>query len=511
LNASSGTCVISGAPSANQPSTSYTVTATATDGSKDNATIAIAVIDPQPPDLQNGPSMTYVRTVAITSYSFTNNGYSATSCAASPLLPSGLSLSNTLGTCRISGTPAVTQVNTVHTVTATAADGSVDTANISITVNQAVPPVLADASNQTYKAGRSIQKLSFVNTGAAAISCEISPSLPDGLIINVDTSTCAITGNAVAGSSSTSYTVTATATDGSQDTASVQILVNPPLICPTGYVKVPDYLDTDTNVLEFCVMKYEAKAVNGAATSQAALTPWVSIQRGATATTADSAWKACRDLGTGYDLISNAQWQSIARNVEAAQSSPGVYINWRNNSNTGSNWLNRGKTLGASIVAASTDDNPCFGTSYPNCANRTHGDFAEKRTHELSNGSIIWDLGGNISEWVKDNSAHAYTVDQYVNSVTATEGTACTDANICLLGKPKAIFGPLGDYTAKTSIPYGNLGYGFFNSTAGAIRRSCQTGLGTEHSCGIFRVSLNQPATYIANNLGFRCVYTDGL
>ncbi|MGD8843213.1 MAG: hypothetical protein PVJ83_07040 [Gammaproteobacteria bacterium] len=34
-------------------------------------------------------------------------------------------------------------------------------------------------------------------------------------------------------------------------------------------------------------------------------------------------------------------------------------------------------------------------------------DLTEKRTNMLSNGQLIWDLGGNVNEWVKDDNDSA--------------------------------------------------------------------------------------------------------
>ena len=87
---------------------------------------------------------------------------------------------------------------------------------------------------------------------------------------------------------------------------------------------------------DFCVMKYEAKKDGGVMPrSVAAGFPWVKISPG-------SAIFACAQLGSGYELITNEMWQTIARNIETAQSAPGVYLNWSNASVSGDNALNRG-------------------------------------------------------------------------------------------------------------------------------------------------------------------------
>ena len=78
--------------------------------------------------------------------------------------------------------------------------------------------------------------------------------------------------------------------------------------CPTGFVEVPanSSLGVTSN---FCVMQFDAKNVGGVATSQALTSPWVSINQ-------SDAKSECTSLGAGYDLISNPEQMTIARNAE---------------------------------------------------------------------------------------------------------------------------------------------------------------------------------------------------
>jgi hypothetical protein len=231
VNAS--TCRIVGTPSATQTATVHTVTATAADGSSDTATVSITVAAANPPIIANQSAQNYVTTVAITPLAFTNTGAAATSCGVSPTLPTGLSVEVNASTCRIVGTPSATQTATVHTVTATAADGSTDTATVTVTVAAANPPIIANQSAQNYVTTVAITPLAFTNTGAAATSCGVSPTLPTGLSVEVNASTCRIVGTPSATQTATVHTVTATAADGSTDTATVTVTVaaaNPPII-----------------------------------------------------------------------------------------------------------------------------------------------------------------------------------------------------------------------------------------------------------------------------------------
>jgi hypothetical protein len=130
LTISAMTCTITGSPSSQQGSISYTITATNATGST-TASIQIAV-GPQPPNglLYVGSPFTFYRTQSVGTITPSLTG-SPTSCTASPTLPTGLSINNT--TCAITGTPTAMQASTVHTITASNASGS-NNANVTITV-----------------------------------------------------------------------------------------------------------------------------------------------------------------------------------------------------------------------------------------------------------------------------------------------------------------------------------------------------------------------------------------
>ena len=78
------------------------------------------------------------------------------------------------------------------------------------------------------------------------------------------------------------------------------------LSCPTGFVEVPGDGTFSTN--DFCVMQYEAKE-NGGAVSEPTGQPWVNISL-------SEARTACSNLGSDYHLMTNAEWMSMARNLE---------------------------------------------------------------------------------------------------------------------------------------------------------------------------------------------------
>jgi hypothetical protein len=265
-------------------------------------------------------------------------------------------------------------------------------------------------------------------------------------------------------------------------TTSFTVTVNPAVLnCPTNYVLVPG--NSALGTTDFCVMKYEAKNVNGVATSQASANPWVGIKRGANSTTADGAWKACKSLGPNYDLISNSQWQTIARNIESVAS------NWSNNSSSDANFINRG--VDGAISAASTDNDPCPGGTAANCSDNTHADFDKKRTHSLSNNQIIWDISSNVWEWVQDD-------------VSVSPGTSKNVSQLTLSNEDMLKWGPAGDYISKeANSNFGGLGAASIEAPLGGVLRGGDGG----DQRGIFATYLNVTNNgFNGGNTGFRCV-----
>lgn len=143
-------------------------------------------------------------------------------------------------------------------------------------------------------------------------------------------------------------------------------------ICPVGFVKVPgsDNYGTD----DFCVMRYEAKNVDGSAKTKSSGLPWVSINQ------ANATIKA-NDACTGCQLMTEAQWMTIAENVISVGS------NWSGGS-IGSGHLFRGNISHFKLSADDIGSEP---------------GSVERRYLTLNTGDDIWDLSGNISEWTQGN------------------------------------------------------------------------------------------------------------
>ena len=97
---------------------------------------------------------------------------------------------------------------------------------LTIAITGAVPNISYTSGNLSLPAGSAISSLNPSNTGAAASSWSVSPSLPSGLALN--TSTGVISGTPTTATSSATYIVTATSAGGN-DTFTFTIVVTAPV------------------------------------------------------------------------------------------------------------------------------------------------------------------------------------------------------------------------------------------------------------------------------------------
>ena len=133
---------------------------------------------------------------------------------------------------------------------------------------------------------------------------------------------------------------------------------------------------------DFCIMKYGAKQNGSDANSVPAGSPWVNINQ-------TDARIACSNLGTGYKLITDPEWVTVARITELDSTNwdSGIVYSgsmWRGHSDN-----SPGNALSVSDVNDYYDQT---GNSNPSI---------ERRTLNIS-GNLIWDLGGNVWEWTND-------------------------------------------------------------------------------------------------------------
>jgi hypothetical protein len=211
-------------------------------------------------------------------------------------------------------------------------------------------------------------------------------------------------------------------------------------VCFPGFVMVPG--DPLYHTSDFCVMKYDAKAASisnlavglepklgdpcdgesnghsyGTYKNNAAGCAVIS-QNGKeivstpsgfpiayipeTSSGSDNAKSYCEQMG--WHLITNAEWMTIARNVEK------ISANWCNPDGTGCGAVpgTPGKILAnghnnalpdKALIASNDDSQACFDTATDG-SNTCGGPNSQKRTLTLSNGEVIWDFAGNVWQWV---------------------------------------------------------------------------------------------------------------
>lgn len=154
--------------------------------------------------------------------------------------------------------------------------------------------------------------------------------------------------------------------------------------CSTGDIPVPaSTLPDGTVVPGFCVMKYEAKG-SGSPVSTASGTPRVGLSWTAART-------ACQSVGK--HLIAENEWLALANDVVHVAS------NWTGGSvGAGAVYSGHNDSSPGNALAASTSD----GSGYSGTGNSSGN---QRRTLTLSNGQVIWDLAGNVWEWVDETIA----------------------------------------------------------------------------------------------------------
>ena len=258
---------------------------------------------------------------------------------------------------------------------------------------------------------------------------------------------------------------------------------------PGTWVLVPG--DPNYGTSDFCVMKFEAKcslfdgstcsanASSDAPISMSNNTPWVFINQ-------LDAISKCSSLGDGYRLITNAEWMTIGSNLANVSS------NWEGGI-VGINDLTRGHSDNdpSMMCEAFTDD--AFAYVQGSCAPSSTGAFNQRRTHTLSNGSVIWDLSGNAWEWTSYYNNDDKPIGENWDFVRTVTGSATM---------------PLTDLIPQAAIDNNWLisGSYFLGDDGGALARGNRWG--DNLASGVFAASLMGAPTSENNSFGFRCTYS---
>ena len=215
------TGTISGTPTVNSPTTTYTITANNTGGSA-TVTVDITVNDVIPSTIvYSGDPFSLTNGVPMLADTPTAAGGAVDSWSISPDLPTGLVFDPATG--EISGTPTVLSPLTTYTITATNTGGS-DSVTISLEVNDIAPTSITYSGTPYILTNNTaMQADTPTTTGGPVVSWTITPTLPAGLLF--DTATGEISGTPTVVNATTTYIVNATNTGGSI-TTTVTITIN---------------------------------------------------------------------------------------------------------------------------------------------------------------------------------------------------------------------------------------------------------------------------------------------
>lgn len=290
--------------------------------------------------------------------------------------------------------------------------------------------------------------------------------------------------------------------------------------CPEGYIPVPGNALYGTE--DFCVMKYEAKVDDdadgvGDTTQYTESKTWpnnthpvgsdgrvlVSSAAGyplAQISQTDSI-TACQAVGGG--LLTLAQRQTIARNIEGVATNWTGGVVWTEEEQSGQLYQGHTDDDPGNALAASTDD----ADGYSGTGNTASSSSEQRRTYTLSNGEVIWDMSGNVWEWLDD------TIQGQDKPNNGSSGTTWQE------------------WTDFSDGQYGSLSYDLvrpsnstWNSTQGVGRYYAGTVTGTtsfavlsggdwnsDTAAGLITLLLHIEPSSTHTDFGFRCSLSPGV
>lgn len=266
------------------------------------------------------------------------------------------------------------------------------------------------------------------------------------------------------------------------------------LLCPDLYVAVPG--DSRYGTLPFCVMKHEVMALVPIAEVQAPPSPAVNISQ-------IMARQSCQALGPKFDLISNEEWMSIGVNIAS------VGKNWSSGV-VGQGALNVGHSDSSPAMPCSVPSDESLAYVDIDCTAQAVGSFSQKRTHELSNGSIIWDFAGNVAEHTSftlapDLQRPYSSFDLMPVDVWRDYTTIDLGFDYLPLNRLRPVQGevPFWDNAWDAMVGIGQYRAG--SVSGGALQRG--GGYANLHEAGLFAASLALGPADVAADVGYRCVY----
>lgn len=280
--------------------------------------------------------------------------------------------------------------------------------------------------------------------------------------------------------------------------------------CPTGFLMIS--ANTNRSLDEFCVMKYEAKAATylpdgstqlntDGCSAGCATTGWATIYNAQSNPTGHfpisvaegKPWRqitlsdakaACQSRGSKYDLISNEEWMAVGEDVIFQNE------NWSGGS-VDSGTLKRSNAGYDTAGVAYNGDDPEAGDSRNTLA-----------SHKLSSGEYIFDLSGNLWEWVEweKNTALAYPGECNTGGWVLNSAVNCPAWNV-------NSYRPIIPNSEVSIATINNMGR--LTSSSGVATRAVTRGAASGNSTftGIFAMWGSADRTVGYGSVGFRCVY----
>ena len=266
--------------------------------------------------------------------------------------------------------------------------------------------------------------------------------------------------------------------------------------CPEGYIPVPR--EDNYTKRDFCVMQYEASGEYGRnerrdnryrssyrddedegyyfdkAISRSGSDPWTGLSHG-------EAREKCQNNGIGYSLMTNDDWQTIARLIESEPE----------------NW-----SSGRAVVRADNVLN--VGVSLRGGQGGSRGGGSSqwevgRRTHILPNGEEIWDFSGGVWEFVLESAS---------SLGVRSEGNKHISE---LSGESKRLFGPKNNFYHLSDRGIRETPGGLGSAKLSTVKDYLARGGGnSERDMGVFSVRAdidNKRSGPSLRNVGFRCIF----
>ncbi len=244
FNATSRT--LTGTPTGTQSATTYTYTVTDNDGDAVSLTFDITITADKMPTFAPATveNQTYIQDTEITTLNLpaASDGDAPLTYSLTPNAPDGLTFDATNRT--LTGTPTGTQAATAYTYTVTDEDGDTATLTFTITIEANRLPSFGALTidDQTYTENTAIADLTLpaATGGDIPLTYTLTPDAPVGLTFNATNRT--LSGTPTAAQSATTYTYTATDTNGDAVSLTFSITIsaegtpnNPPTVAnPIG-------------------------------------------------------------------------------------------------------------------------------------------------------------------------------------------------------------------------------------------------------------------------------------